>query len=181
VATFWDHTRLQVTAGGTTVSSRTQTVAMRYLGQSHDVPIPLAPGTPDLRQIAADFHQAHERMYGFSRLDQKLELVSLWVTVELDIQPLVLPRGELSTGKPEPISLRPVIFHGESHSTPIYDRADLGAGSALVGPAIVEQVDSTTVIWPGERAAIDDFGQILLEAIRKVSSRKLGFTRRSDS
>ncbi len=157
--------RLQVTADSTSVSCSRRTLAIRYLGQSHDVPIPLAPGAPDVTQIAADFHRAHERMYGFSRPDQKLELVSLWVTIELDIQPLMMPRGELNSGQPEPIATRSVIFHGEPHSTPIYDRADLGVGSEFVGPAIVEQADSTTVIWPGERAAIDDFGQIILDAM----------------
>ena len=155
--------RLQVTVDSSSVSCSRRTLAVRYLGQSHDVPIPLAPEVPDVTQIAADFHQAHERLYGFSRPDQKLELVSLWVTIELDIQPLVLPRGEPNSGPPEPFATRSVIFHGESHNTPIYDRADLGAGSEFPGPAIVEQADSTTVIWPGQTAAIDNFGQILLD------------------
>ena len=157
--------RLKTEIDSAGVSCRRRTLAVRYLGQSHDVPIPLASGTPVIEQIAADFHQAHERMYGFSRSDQQLELVSLWVTIELDIQPLVLPRGRVNSGQPEPITTRSVIFHGEPHHTPVYDRDDLGIGSQVVGPAIVEQADSTTVIWPGQSAAVDDFGQILLGAI----------------
>ncbi|MCH2211780.1 MAG: hydantoinase/oxoprolinase family protein [Fuerstiella sp.] len=157
--------RLQAASDGTGVSCRKRTMAIRYLGQSHDVPVPLTPGTPDVTQIAEDFHQSHERMYGFSRPDQQLELVSIWVTIELDIQPLVLPRGRVNSRHPDPGSMRSVIFHGERHRTPVYDRSDLGAGCRITGPAIVEQTDSTTVIWPGQGAAVDDYGQILLDAM----------------
>lgn len=154
--------QLRISPGTTAVSSARRAVAVRYLGQSHDVTVPLPFGTPDKQQIAADFHQAHERLYGFSRPDQPLELVSLLVTVELDIQPLQLPRVEPCGGALEPIARRNVIFHAERQDTPIFDRAQLGAGAQLTGPAIIEQVDSTTVLWPDEHGTVDDYGQLLL-------------------
>jgi N-methylhydantoinase A len=154
--------QLRISPDMPAVSSTRRALAVRYLGQSHDVAIPLPRGTPDKQEIASDFHQAHERLYGFSRPDQPLELVSLWVTVELDIQPLQLPRVEPWSGVLEPIGRRNVIFHGERQDTPIFDRAQLGAGAQLTGPAIIEQVDSTTVLWPDEHATVDEFGQLLL-------------------
>ena len=157
--------RLQLRADGTKVVGTTRSLAVRYLGQSHDVPISLASGTPDLAQVAAEFHRTHERIYGFSRPDQQMELVSLWVTVELDLQPLDLPRIGSGSETLEPIDTRSVIYYGEAVETPIYDRSALGAGAELFGPAIIEQVDSTTVIWPDQRASVDDFGQILLDAM----------------
>ena len=154
--------QLQLSSRVRVAASTRRTLAIRYLGQSHDVPIPLPPEMPDRRKIASDFHQAHERLYGFSRPDQPLELVNLWVTVELDIQPLQLPRVEPCRGTPEPIARRNATFHGERHDTPVYDRAQLGASCRLTGPAIIEQVDSTTVLWPDEQAETDDYGQLLL-------------------
>jgi N-methylhydantoinase A len=56
--------------------------------------------------------------------------------------------------------MRRVWFDGGWHDTPIYRREHLAAGAALTGPAIVEQLDTTTVIEPGDRAAVDAFGNI---------------------
>ena len=155
--------RLQMPADKTLIRSSSRSLALRYLGQSHDVPIRLAGEEIDMQRITADFHHAHERMYGFARPDQPIELVGLWATVELNIQPLALPEGQRRAGTSSPQSTRDVIFHGQSMSTPIYDRSELGIGSQLTGPAIIEQIDSTTVVLPEQRVRVDDYGQLLLE------------------
>jgi N-methylhydantoinase A len=47
--------------------------------------------------------------------------------------------------------------------TPIYDRTKLGAGALINGPAIIEQLDSTTVVLPGQKAEIERYGNIIIE------------------
>ncbi|MEK7848430.1 MAG: hydantoinase/oxoprolinase family protein, partial [Chloroflexota bacterium] len=47
--------------------------------------------------------------------------------------------------------------------TPIYERSRLGAGDEIAGPAIVEQMDSTTVVYPGQRAYVDRLGNIIIQ------------------
>jgi len=158
-------TRLQASLDGHRLKSTSRMLAIRYLGQSHDVPVQIPDSELDLQEIAGDFHQAHERLYGFSRVDQPVELVSLWVSVELDIQPLKLPRGNSIGSPPTPVAARSVIFQGQKHETAVFNRDDLGVGSTLVGPAIVEQIDTTTVIWPSERATVDQYGQLVLGAM----------------
>jgi len=145
------------------VACVTRKLALRYLGQSHDVPLSISEMERlDPHSIAQGFHQAHEKLFGFSRPEEPLELVSLWVSVELDLRPLELPHVEQASELPEQIDQRAVVFQGESLPTPIYERDALAAGHALTGPAIVEQVDTTTLIWPGEQAAVDDYGQIMI-------------------
>jgi N-methylhydantoinase A len=56
-----------------------------------------------------------------------------------------------------------VYFVGEWVETPIYDRGELRPGNAVAGPAVVVQDDTTTVIEPGYRGAVDSFGNILIE------------------
>jgi N-methylhydantoinase A len=63
---------------------------------------------------------------------------------------------------PDPIETRPVWFdgHDEPQDTPVHARDDLCAGMAFAGPAIIEQLDTTTLIPPGVSAAVDGTGTI---------------------
>jgi N-methylhydantoinase A len=57
---------------------------------------------------------------------------------------------------------RPVYFDGSFVDTAIYDRAQLGAGDTIDGPAIVEEFGSTTIVLPSLTARLDDFGNLIL-------------------
>ncbi len=140
-------------------------LGMRYLGQGFDIAVEVPAGKPDLVAVGAAFHAAHERMYGFSREDQPVELVSIWVSVEVDLGVASLPEVAASGATAEPAARRDVVYDGQHMETPVFRRADLGAGSRIEGPAIVEQLDSTTVVWPGQTGTVDQHGQLLLGAI----------------
>ena len=137
-------------------------LGMRYLGQGYDLPVAIEIDPLDLSTVAAAFHTAHEQQYGFARRDQTVELVNIWVAVSVDMDPLKLREIGAATQPPEPISQRSVIFHGQPYETPVFQRQTLGADTQFTGPAIVEQLDSTTVIWPGQRISVDRFGQLVL-------------------
>jgi N-methylhydantoinase A len=142
-------------------------VDMRYVGQSYELSIP-APARPITAEIIStlidDYHRSHEQAYGYARQGEKVEVVNLRL-VALG----KLPRSEI-VGKwpshgtpPQPVGHRPVLFEGQFHRTPIYQRDHLLRGRPLPGPVIIEQLDSTTVVPPGSRAAVEPGGNILID------------------
>jgi N-methylhydantoinase A len=66
----------------------------------------------------------------------------------------------------EPASLRQVWLGGGWHETPIYNRGQLPPGAALTGPAIVEQLDTTIVIEPGDKVTVDALSNLMIEVAR---------------
>ena len=137
-------------------------LGLRYLGQGYELPVEVCWQPLDLHQVAADFHIAHERAYGFKRLDQAVELVNVWVSIEADTGIVRLPQWPKGTDPPQPLGQREVVFRGRSHSTPVLKRDTMGAGARLEGPAVVEQLDSTTIVWPGQGVEVDATGQLRL-------------------
>ncbi|WP_420449022.1 hydantoinase/oxoprolinase family protein [Candidatus Palauibacter sp.] len=157
-------------------------IEMRYAGQSSEVAVPLphdgAAGRADagldtagldaaaLADAVGRFHVEHERAYGHGYPEQPVELVNFTVTAIGRIARPRLPRigsngGGLSDAQR---GMRQVFFSdaGGFVETAIYDRARLSAGHIVPGPAIIEEVDSTTLVHAGYRAAVDDFGNLLI-------------------
>ena len=142
---------------------------MRYVGQSYELTIPLtADGldTDRLPKILNRFHREHERTYGFNAEDEPVELVALRLSAVGEIpKPRAREMGERVGGLNSALkSVRDVYFaeNGGSLECRVYDRYGLSSGDEVEGPAIVEEVDSTTVIHPGYRAKVDRFGNLFL-------------------
>ena len=146
-------------------------VDMRYVGQSHEL-TPSLPHSPlnaaEISRVLEQFHQEHNRAYGFSAPGEPVEFVNLRLTAIGRITKPRLRELEPRRGAAEPAAAlkatRPVYF-AESDGyvdCPIYDRYRLAAGHMLIGPAIVVELDSTTVIHPGYRAEVDRFGNLIL-------------------
>ncbi|MBD2103730.1 hydantoinase/oxoprolinase family protein [Leptolyngbya sp. FACHB-261] len=132
---------------------------MRYLGQSHELTVPIeVDWTPG--QIAAAFHQLHQLRRHHSEPDQPVEFVNFRLSAVLKVPKptLVEPAG---TGA-KPIGQRPVWFEGQFQEIAVYDRTQLGQGDCFSGPAIVQMPESTAVIAPGWQAEIDTYGTLVL-------------------
>jgi N-methylhydantoinase A len=140
---------------------------MRYHGQRYELVTSLADGFLDRTQIEADFHREHQRVYGYDRQDQLVEVASIWVSVELDLQAVAFPRVCRATAEAIPTTSRQVFFAAGAHETPVFSRASLGAGATLRGPAIIEQLDATTVVWPEQRIRVDEYGQLIMGPIHQ--------------
>jgi N-methylhydantoinase A len=130
---------------------------MRYLGQwrslSSSVAAPL-----DLDAAVASFHAEHEREYNYRRDDTPVEIYRLGVQAVGVTPKPELARHSRDGALPAPGSTRKVRFDdGSTHETPVYPRSDLPAGATLEGPAVVDQLDSTTVVPPGWRAEVDEW------------------------
>ena len=135
----------------------TRVALLRYEGQGAELAMAW-PGDADAAQAA--FAEAHRALNGFT-LDAKVELVTLRVEAEGSVPPSarpVLPRGNGA----EPIGRQ--IVHGASGSVEaaVFDRARLGAGDRIMGPAIVTQLDATTLVAPGWWAEVLASGSLLL-------------------
>ena len=144
-------------------------VDMRYVGQSYELTIPLPDnrlGAAALNRTLIEFHQEHDRAYGFSALDEPVEFVNLRLTAIGQIRKPRLRGLEQSGGEPASalITTRSVYFaeSGGYVDCPIYDRYKLAGGQLLLGPAIVVELDSTTVIHPGYQAEVDRYGNLIM-------------------
>lgn len=149
-------------------------VDMRYVGQSFELAIPL-----DHRQagswseIRPAFHAAHLRRFGHADPAAPIEVVGFGMTaigrVETPALP-VLPEGG-ETPPPEAATGRREIFFegsrmgdaGRFHEATVYARDRLLAGNAITGPAVIEEVSATTILYPGDVAVAHRSGSILVE------------------
>ena len=145
------------------------TADMRYVGQAYELEVPLAvPVTPArMPEILAAFHAVHERVYGYARTQQPVEFVNFRAVHTYPLPtPVVAPaaraQGTLEQAR---IGERRAYFDAYL-PTAIYERARLPRGAQVAGPAIVEQVDTTTVIPPGVTAVVDDAGNLRLRRAR---------------
>jgi N-methylhydantoinase A len=145
---------------------------MRYFGQAWEVRVEVPGGAVDRATadgVVDGFHAAHARTYGYSYRDapdQRLEWVNLRVMGIGPIQrPVIQPRPcDLPGGSERALTdRRPVYFDDGFVETPIFARQRLQPGDCVRGPAIVEEFGSTTVVFPGLDARVDDFGNLLLE------------------
>jgi len=78
------------------------------------------------------------------------------------IEPVEMIKERGKTGEAL-IDTRDVYFEGEFLKTPIYDRSKLKLDAQLKGPAIIEEVNATTVIPPEASAVVDKYGNIIIE------------------
>ena len=143
-------------------------VDMRFKGQSHELRIPLqsyrdnANVVDDLRR---GFMQAHQRMYGFAP-DDDMQLVTFRTvaTARMHEYPRLLVETPVASVPTPALEKRDVYFAqlGGYIPCPIYDRVKLGPGTQINGPAIVEQMDSTTVVLPGQSVHVRPFGEMVM-------------------
>ncbi len=145
---------------------------LRYHGQAYEVRVDMPGGPIDAQtgqQSAEAFHKAHRAAYGYDyRGKQQVEFVNLRVTsLGLIDKPAL---REIASGGPDASAAyrgeRDVYFESNTsfQPCPLYDRPRLLAGNRIAGPAIIEEYGSTTVIFPGQQAEVDRFGNLLLSS-----------------
>ena len=137
-------------------------IGLRYLGQSYELSVPVGAELPAVKKLSSQFHDLHERHYGYKREEHPVELASAWVAVEYDLHPLELPDVAAAINEPTPRCIRAAQFDGVACEVAVYHRGDLGAGCRVVGPAIVEQLDATSLVPPAHRLKVDRFGHLVV-------------------
>ncbi|MFP6681095.1 MAG: hydantoinase/oxoprolinase family protein, partial [Gammaproteobacteria bacterium] len=134
-----------------------RSIDMRYGGQWRSLSITVPAPFTSVAAAIDDFEQAHLREYNYKREGAALEIFRLNVTA-IGVSPKAeLQRFEPKTAEVEPMTTREVVFDDVSRSltTPVYSRDSLQSGFSIDGPAIVEQLDATTLIPPDATMAVD--------------------------
>ena len=140
-----------------------RTLGMRYLGQSWEVDVDIPSDMAAVEELENAFHETHERRFGH-RNDGETEVVSFRLTgIGRSTKPAFGDwdvRGNVDAAR---IETRPVFFGGAFRDTPVLDRNKLPAGTVLVGPAILEEAGSTTVVSPEWTLQVLGSGDLLLK------------------
>ncbi len=153
-----------------------RTADVRYFGQAYEVRVPVPDGdvgTQTFDEVARRFHDEHLALYGYDFRDdprQEVEWVNLRVT---GIGPIRKPEiqevaagdgaGQARTGTRQ-------VFFDDWVEAPVYDRARLGAGDVVEGPAVLEEFSSTVPLHPGFIARVDRFGNLLITRTKDGAS-----------
>jgi N-methylhydantoinase A len=142
-------------------------IDLRYSIQKYELPVAVSAGdlNPDSKaRWRAAFDEAHEKHFGSRAEDQSVEIVNYRLTTKV-IVPKPVTHAAPSAGEncDGAITARRRAYFDGWYECPIYDRRRLRPGNRMRGPAIVEQMDSTTLVHPGQRAEIDRFGNIVIE------------------
>lgn len=141
---------------------------LRYPKQGYELPIPCPRivTEADRAAIRAAFDRTHEQVFGVSAPDEAPEIINVRITSVVRI-----PKFEFEIGKPAQSSAeiarvgeRPAYFEetGRYVAVPVYRRQMLSHAHRIDGPAIIEQFDATTVIYPGQSAEVDPIGNIII-------------------
>ncbi len=148
----------------------TRRVDMRYEGQNYELSIDLPDGPVTDRTLDAlrrRFTEVHERLYGFSVPEEEIYCVAFRSEAVGLVEKADLPRAVPGAADASPaiIGSRRTWYPetGGFAETTLYDRARLRSGMRFDGPAIVEQMDTTTLVPPGVAARVDALQNLVLE------------------
>jgi N-methylhydantoinase A len=157
---------------------------MRYVGQSYELTIPLpgrhpgrgraraSPSPGSLRDLTEAFHEAHRLRFSYANVGEPIEIVNVRLKAVGSTAKPAFPRQPQHGPDPGPAFLgsKQVFFpspeppHGlQPRAAALCDRSRLTCGNRVAGPAILCQLDCTTVIPPGWAALVDEAGNLLLE------------------
>lgn len=136
--------------------------AMCYPGQTFDMPVPLpARGPISRRALDATverFHALHEELHTYASRDQEPILRGVRLkAVALEEKPALPKASRKARGNPR-VGSRKAFFDGKFVPTPVYDGPRLVPGQAVIGPAIIEEPFTTVVVYPQQRATVDQHG-----------------------
>ncbi len=143
---------------------------MRYFGQNFELIMPLASDRlsgASLKRLTGTFHRRHKVFYGYDMPAQPVEIVNLRLVVTAARKaPLPAREGKKVVKKQILIEKRRVWFAETGFvQTPVYQRDQLPAGWRAIGPAIIEQMDATTVVPPKAIVHNDALGYLQLKLV----------------
>jgi len=137
---------------------RIDSLDLRYRGQSYELTVPLEAS------FIEKFHKAHERRYGYANRGREVELVNVRTTFLGRTAKPKFTKGVKQRTRPEPVEQQMCWIDRHLVRTAIYDRATLGNGNVIKGPAIIGEYSSTTLVPPNFRCLVDPFLNLVLES-----------------
>jgi N-methylhydantoinase A len=138
-------------------------VDVRYHGQGFELPIEVDLDGFALQRVRSEFNAEHEQLFTFA-LDAEHEIVNLRAVVLSAASTVDAEQIDVGDADPSAAATATTtvwVDDAEAEAT-LYERAALRAGNRVTGPAIVTEMDSTTLILPGHTGEVDRFGTILI-------------------
>ena len=140
---------------------------MRYAGQGYEIAVPCPANLlqeVDMKRLRIAFDQQHGTMFGHMAPAEPVEIVSYRVRGIGVVPPIEMPKFKPAgtTLADARRDMRRVRFDGAELDCPVYERERLDVGLQLAGPAILEQLDCTTVILPGQVARTDEWKNLIV-------------------
>lgn len=144
---------------------------LRYVGQNFELSVPLRNGSKgftDADAVRSDFVHAHELNYGYSSATDPVEIVNLRLTAFGRLGPATNEAAGAAEPRSARSDLRRKIYFGPESpvDSAVYQRNEIHPGHVISGPAVIEQLDATTLVFPGDRARVDHAHNILIEVGR---------------
>ena len=144
-----------------------RSIDMRYAGQWRSLNVSVSQPFTSIDDAVNGFLAQHMREYKYVRDEASVEIFRLNLSAVG-----ITPKAELPQSVPNPITPKPdafrdVIFTGKTYPTSIFKRQNLSSGAQINGPAVVHQLDSTTVIPPDAVASIHKFENIVITIQRQ--------------
>ncbi|WP_066409434.1 hydantoinase/oxoprolinase family protein [Bordetella ansorpii] len=141
-----------------------KTIDARYVGQNFEVQVPAQDfDAGSLDAFLRDFHAAHQKEYGYDVPERQVEIINCRMKAVGAIVKAPLVKLE-ARGDNQPSGSREIYFgagHGWQPSA-VYHRSNLSPGARVEGPAVIEEMSSTTVIRPGQSMVMDDYGNLII-------------------
>ena len=141
---------------------------MQFVGQTHLINVPLPSARVDRATLQGLFEKAYFVRFKVELPEIRANLVNLNTSVtgvrpQIDLSTLIDPAGRASKLAEARAEVRLVWYDGVWRDTPVYAREKLPLEAEIEGPAIIEQMDATTVLEPGDRATSDADGNLIVE------------------
>lgn len=144
-------------------------IEARYQRQNFELPIPVDDvdlTAAGIAGLAEKFHAEHKRLYGYARPNAPVEFVNFRLTAVGELPKAPIPPCAPRDGnQPTPFGQRAVYFEeaGGYVTASLYQRDELRANDCIVGPAIIEQMDATTVLPPQMHLRVDTYGNLMID------------------
>ena len=144
---------------------------MRYVGQNFELKVPIASvpaldpdDVPGAQSLLARFYDAHETAYGYHNTEDPVEIVNCRLTARGRVyRPRPAIKGHDPGAGPTPHEHREVWFSANvAETAAVFDRSQLHPGHSIDGPAIIDQLDTTTPVHPGDRAVVHASGSLVI-------------------
>jgi N-methylhydantoinase A len=141
---------------------------MRYRGQEYTLPVPLTEdlqALTDFSAIRSRFDQLHQEHYGHSAPNEPVVMVNLRLSALGRLEDRLPQSSPYREGDKGERGKRPVVFDSGQQPvmSPIFLRAGLKAGDRLAGPAIIEEVGATILLYPGDQMQVNEFGHLVID------------------
>lgn len=140
--------------------------SLRYAHQGFELTVPWEGRSVHSKRLEATierFHDLHQSLYTFCQRETPVELVTLHVTATAAlVRPATPSALRRRRTPPTPVGYQRLIVGGRTYRAPIYKRDALALGSHIEGPAIIKQLDTTTVLFSGQRATLHPSGSLII-------------------